>query len=291
MTGFGRHVDEGEAATVAVEVRSVNNRSLKLITRTSDAIASAAHKVEERVRSRIGRGTVTVTVSYRERESTAAADIDEAALEKAWERVSSVAKRLGSDEPIRLEALLAVPGVIVDRGQLLGLEPDEAWSRIEATVDGALDRFITMRAREGAALEADLRKHLDLVDQGVAAAHERAPEASKEYGERFRQRVATVLGSAGVKVEEPELLRELAFYAERSDTSEEIQRLTSHVEQFRAALDSEEPVGRKLEFVAQEMLREANTIGSKCNDAPGANVVVDLKLEIDRIREQVLNVE
>jgi uncharacterized protein (TIGR00255 family) len=292
MTGYGRSVRDDGVARMAAEVRTVNNRSLKLVTRLSDRISSAAHLLEEHLRSRIGRGSVVATVVYRPHEEAWEPRINKEALGKLWSQLDEVRRAVGAGgEAPRIDGLVGVPGMVEDRAPLLGEEPEEAWAKIEPAVSEALTSCLEMRAREGEGLEKDLRERLENVRKSVVAARARSSDAVREYGERFRGRVQAVLGAAGVEVSQAELLRELAFYAERSDVSEEMQRLESHVDQFAKALAGKGPVGRKLEFVAQEMLREGNTMGSKCHDSPSSGLIVDLKLEIDRIREQVLNVE
>ena len=291
MTGYGRCVVDGDGTATAVEVRSVNNRSLKLISRLSDPVSPAAHRLEERVKERVSRGTVTVTVVHRPPPSEQSLKVSLEAMEGLWRQLDELRQRLGISQAVRIESLMALPGVMEDRRSLLGAEPDEAWAQIQDTVEKALDQLVEMRKIEGSTIEADLRQRAAVIRDLTARARARAPEVLKDHGQRLESRLEALLEKSGVEASQADVLRELAIHAERVDFSEELQRLDSHVAQFEAALESDACVGRKLEFVAQEMLRESNTIGSKCHDGEVAKLVVALKLEVERIREQVLNVE
>lgn len=196
----------------------------------------------------------------------------------------------------------ADPTLRIDLGTLLQLpgvcEPPPLEELMERTrpalmelLDKALAALVAMRRREGGQLRADLARHCDVVEASLAVVGERSPMVVAEYHERLAARVRELLAAGKVQIDQDQLAREVAIFAERCDVSEEITRLGGHLEQFRSAMDSPEPAGRKLDFIAQEMLREANTIASKSNDVQIARAVVEIKTAIDRLKEQVQNAE
>ncbi|MEN0112132.1 MAG: DUF1732 domain-containing protein, partial [Planctomycetota bacterium] len=203
--------------------------------------------------------------------------------------------RLGGVDAVPpLDRLLALPGVVVTP-EAHSADPEVHWPAIQGAVEAALAGLAQMRNEEGDALAADLRSHAAAIAAGLGAVEERAPQIADAYRDKLQERVGQTLERVGVSLEPSDLVREVALFVDKSDISEETVRLRSHLEQFEATIaaagDSAEGVGRKLEFIAQEMGREVNTIGSKANDSELSAQVVEMKAALERVREQVQNVE
>jgi uncharacterized protein (TIGR00255 family) len=289
MTGFGAAQGQVDGVEYAVEVRAVNNRYLKAVAKLPESLASAEGEVDKLIRSRVGRGTVTLTVRMRVPDEMSAYRVNAAALQRYIEQLRPLEVDANPTLRIDLGAMLQLPGVC---------EPAPLEDLARRTQDGlmdivaqALDALVKMRQVEGDALKADLLSNCKVIEKNLSLAAERAPQVVAEYHRRLAARVQELTGQGNLKIDEDILAREVAIFAERCDIAEEITRLRGHVAQFREAVKMKEPSGRKLDFIAQEMLREANTIGSKANDAEIARAVVDLKTAVDRIKEQVQNVE
>jgi uncharacterized protein (TIGR00255 family) len=289
MTGFGSSSGVVEGVEFAIEIRSVNNRYLKILTKLPEIWSAIETEVEQLVRARVRRGTVTLRVRMRLPEDRAAHRVNVAALQSYVDQLKMLETEADPTMHIDLAAVMQLPGVC---------EPPPADELCEATHEGltslisqAIDRLVEMRDREGETLAQELGGQCDEVSAGVAAVSERAPKVVQDYQKRLADRVAELVNAARVQIDSDTLAREVAIFAERSDITEEVTRLTGHVAQFREAAQKARPAGRKLEFIAQEMLREANTIASKANDPEIAQQVVIMKTAIDRIKEQVANVE
>lgn len=289
MTGFGAAQGCIEGVEYAVEVRSVNNRYLKLTTKLPETWSAAETDIEKLLRRRISRGSVTLTLRMRVPDDKAAYRVNTAALESYLDQLKMLEG--GADPTLRIDlaSLLQLPGVC---------EPAPMDELCEATRDGlmgliadALDGLMTMRCKEGEALIADLLAQCDAMVAHLAMIAERSGEVVKDYHARLTARVQELVAAGRVNIDADDLAREIAIFAERCDITEELSRLTGHLEQFRQAADSTELAGRKLDFIAQEMLREANTIASKANDTEIGQAVVEIKTAIDRIKEQAANVE
>ena len=289
MTGFGSAQGVLEGVEYAVEVRSVNNRYLKTSIKVPEIWASAESRIEALVREKISRGSVTVAVRMRVPDEQAAYQVNSAVLSRYLDQLKLV--EVDGDPVLRIElgVMLQLPGV---------LEPPPLDELCERTglgmltlVGQALDAMTAMRRLEGEAVRDDLAKLCDDIARNLKIVVERSPLVVAEYHARLAQRVSELTSQARLSLEGDTLAREVALFADRCDVAEEISRLSGHVAQFRQAMTTPEPSGRKLDFIAQEMLREANTIASKANDAQIAWAVVDIKTAIDRIKEQVQNVE
>ncbi len=289
MTGFGTAHDEVDGVDYVVEVRSVNNRYFKCAIKLPEVWTCAEASIEKLIKSRITRGTVTLKVRMRVSSDKAAYIVNVPALTKYIEQLSPLDTDANPSFRIDLGSMLQLPGVC--EAPPLDALREKTRPGLMKLIDRALQGLSQMRCEEGKAIEADLRGHCDIISRNVDVVVEQAPEVVKSYHERLTARVLELTASARVKIDEETLAREVAIFAERCDVAEEISRMTGHVEQFLQALDSNTPGGRKLDFIAQEMLREANTIASKGNDASIARAVVELKTAIDRIKEQVQNVE
>lgn len=296
MTGFGDASCEVDGVHYAVELRSLNNRYFKASIRLPDLLSSLEPRVESQLRKRFTRGSITLNVNFKDTSATAAYEINEAALESYLEHLETIEAR-ANNQPgdqhvtIDLGSMLALPGVVQP--------PDDTDLSAKAApviadlVEKAADRMLAMRESEGNGLVEDLCSHLDVILRHLELVIARAPVVVEEYHQRLSDRVENLIAKSKLDVATPDLMREVAIYADRCDISEECQRLRAHVEHCRHILtkENEEPAGRTLDFISQELLREANTIASKSNDAEIARTVVAVKSSIDRIKEQVQNVE
>jgi uncharacterized protein (TIGR00255 family) len=290
MTGFGESRRQANGLAVAVEVRSINSRHFKLTYRASEGYASLEPEVEVVTRDAIRRGTVQVTLRV---ERAALADdfqIRTAVLEGYRAQLEALAGRNNWAGGVDLKTLLLLPGVVEERVSS-GYDPHGDWPTIEPVLRAALDAVGKMRAEEGAALAADLAQNGRQMEQLLDQVAARAPDVVTAYESRLMQKVQQALADLNVLVQTTDVIREVSLFADRSDVSEEIVRLRSHLQQYADALRSSDSSGRKLEFITQEMGREVNTIGSKANDAEISRLVVELKTALERIREQIQNVE
>jgi uncharacterized protein (TIGR00255 family) len=290
MTGHGAAHHQQGALSVAVEVRTVNSRYYKLALRSNDGFAALEPCVDEVVRRYIRRGTVQVDLRIDRQSSPDDYQINEVVLASYLQQLRSATARLGHQEPFRLDQLLLLPGVVVEPG-IRRMDAESDWPLIESTLDEALRSLSKMRSGEGQAMALDLGENCRTIRQRLELVEQRAPQAVEQYRSRLTERVNKLLNETEVRVEGADLIREVALFAERCDVAEEIVRLRSHLDQFHEIMLLEESSGRKLEFVTQEMFREANTIGSKANDAEIARQVVDIKAAVERMREMIQNIE
>jgi uncharacterized protein (TIGR00255 family) len=287
MTGYGRAHREGESGGVTVEMKSVNNRFLKVSVRLPESWEPLGSAIENVVKEKASRGTVYVNV--RKQGAFAGAKeliIHRAAIEECRRQLAEIE---GGDE-VTLGELLSLPGMVGVADEGAG-GMDEVWKEVEAVVREALDEMIRMRRREGEHLKGVLLRETQGLREMVNGIRERAPEMVKSYRDRLTARVKELLEGSAASLSAPDLAREVAIFAERSDIREEIDRMDSHLAQLAALLEKDEPVGRPLEFLIQEMFREANTMGSKAADVELGTLVLDAKAAVDRLKEQVMNVE
>lgn len=289
MTGFGDAAAERDGNRYLVEIKSLNNRYFKPTIRLPEAVSALEAEIESILRKRVGRGSVVYTLRMKSGEMEVSARINTEVLRVYLEQLKSAGFAVA--DPDRL---LTLPGVLVSSE--LADETSEAARHRQIVLDltqQAADKLLAMRLREGEALLGDLLLHTQRIAGHLEGVRSRAGGVVEQYYDRLVSRVNELMAKAELKVSEQDLLKEVAVFAERSDISEELARLAHHVQQFEDAVRDEngEHVGRKLDFIAQEMLREANTIGSKANDAEIAGHIVEIKGAIDRLKEQVQNVE
>lgn len=290
MTGFGDAAAERAGSHYLVEIKSLNNRYFKPTIRLPDAVSSLEAEIESVLRKRVGRGSVVFTLRMKAAGADSPAQIN-------VEMLRSYIAQLGQAGFVvsEVDRLLLLPGVLVSADDLPDdtTELDRHRGIILDLTQKAADKLLDMRRREGQALLGDLMLHTRRIVEHLEGVRARAGGVVEQYYDRLTARVAELMARAELKVAQQDLLKEVAVFAERSDISEELHRLAHHVQQFEDAIKSEdgEHVGRKLDFIAQEMLREANTIGSKANDAEIAGHIVEIKGAIDRLKEQVQNVE
>jgi uncharacterized protein (TIGR00255 family) len=289
MTGIGEARVERERLSVSVELRSVNNRHLKVSVRGPDAYLSLEHDIEKLIRGRVARGTIAVQLRVDRHDAHSGYTIDHVTLREYWAHVRRVADEMHLPPPSDLSTLLPLPGVIVESNAVL-LDPSE-WPVVQDVLNAALDRLNEFRVREGASMSAELSQLCGQIEAAAEQIAARAPQVVDEYRQRLHERVSDWLREAGAALSPGDLIREVGLFADRSDINEELTRLRSHLEQFRSLIDRTESTGRTMEFLCQELNREINTIGSKANDVEIARRVVDTKGAIERIREIVQNVE
>ena len=286
MTGYGAGERPLGEASVSVEARSVNHRYLEVSCRGPRWSLALENEVRDAVKKRFSRGRFDIYIRWGE-EGNHASPIDAEAAKSLLATLKSLKDELGIAGEVDLSILTGF------RDLLKSAEPEPDKDDLKAvlmeSLGNALGALGEMRAKEGDALAKDIREHLATVKERCGDIRERLPEARRLLTERMRERILEI--ADGVEVDEGRLEQEMIYTAERGDISEELSRLDSHVVQFREMLDSEGPIGRKLDFLTQEMNREANTISSKSIDLTLTQSAVEVKSAIEKIREQVQNVE
>ena len=290
MTGFGEVRDDREGYAIVVELRTVNSRYFKLHLRTTDGYGALESRAEAIIREFVKRGTIHCNIRIRHLGSADDYRLNKSVLNQYIDQLQEVAAVRGFDERLRIEPLASLPGV-VEEVSTAAQDASHVWPLVEPTLRSALEQLSKMRAEEGAALAKDLEEQCSTVEKSLDIVEGRVPHVTEHYRQRIEDRVNEALSSLNVTVEPADLVREISLFAERSDISEEIVRLRSHLEQFTKAMQLTESAGRKLEFICQEMGRETNTIGSKANDSEISLQVVEIKAALERIREQIQNVQ
>ncbi len=289
MTGFGRASLESPRHRIGVEIRSVNHRFLKLAVKASREVESLSPAIEEAARRRVVRGAVDVVVRLERKRGGTTYALDSEALAESVSALAAAGKRLKLEGRPDLALAASLPGVFrpVDSEDL---DPKES-ARVLATVERALDAFTRSRNAEGKKLAAELRRRSKSIGGLVSRIAARAPRVIEEHHRKLVERVGRLLGDAA-SVRPEDLAREVAVLADRTDPTEEIARLGAHLERFETLLGKTSgDVGRELDFLVQEMFRETNTTGSKSNDVAVSHAVVAIKVEIEKLREQVQNIE
>jgi uncharacterized protein (TIGR00255 family) len=291
MTGFGSVSAQTDGTHYALEVRSLNNRYFKAQVRLPEELQGLEAELESAVAKRLTRGSVVITVRFADASAEAAAQLNVKAIQSYLDQMLAVRGMDHDSARIDLGALLALPGV------MMGDTGEQRLSRARGVLlellTGACNKLIAMREREGRDLHEQLHHYCTVIADHLKIVADRVPAIIELYQQRLRQRMEVLLKDSGAAVREEDILREVAVFAERSDVAEEVARLQGHLAQFTEIIDADtdEPSGRTLDFIAQEMLREANTIGSKCLDVEVSKRIVEVKGAIDRIKEQVQNVE
>lgn len=292
MTGFGEASCEVGASHYFLELRSLNNRYFKATIRLPEEFAGLEPEIDVELRRRLSRGSVTLVARCSDASDRAAFVINNLALDSYIRQLKTTTQVASGEVKIDLGPLLSLPGVLIpppDEEARL----DQARSAFMGLLEKACDSLLAMRAREGKALVEDLLSQRDVIAQHITIVKERSPQVVQDYELRLKSRIEMMLQDARIALSQPDLIKEIAVYAERSDVAEEITRLSEHIKQFAELLTKSEgkPVGRTLDFLAQEMLREANTMASKSADSLISRSIVEIKGSIDRIKEQVQNIE
>lgn len=288
MTGYGSAKGAAEDLEITVEVKSVNNRYLDTSVRMPRSFLFAEDAVKSAVQRHISRGKVDVFVSV----DASAADnmtvkINEPLLRGYLEAIRHISDSYDLENDLTAVSVSRFPDILAVEKK--DLDADSISAGITAVAEKALDDFDAMRLREGEKLCSDVLSRLETIEALVSTVEREAPKTVEEYRNRLREKMAELLGAAGI--DENRILSEAAVFADHIAVDEETVRLRSHISQLRTMLSGRSPIGRKIDFLIQEFNREANTIGSKCQNSDIAHVVVDLKSEIEKIREQIQNIE
>ncbi|MFQ5570104.1 MAG: YicC/YloC family endoribonuclease [Rhodothermales bacterium] len=289
MTGFGRGSAQRGGITATVEMRSVNNRFIDVVLRLPKDLVDHETDVQARIKQAFERGRINVQVEI-EKETGAELPIQvNASAARAYLRLlEDLRHATGIEEPVQLEHLVRYSEVFTS-AEADPETKEQMWEAVLAALDDAIAQMRTMRRQEGHALQTDLHARLDAIERELGRIEDRAPTRVQEAGERLKERLAELLTDD--RIDEDRLTQEIAILADKLDINEECVRLHSHLQLFREALGRPEPVGRKLNFIMQEIHREVNTISSKANDVQIAHWAVSMKEEVEKIREQVQNVE
>ena len=290
MTGYGRGECSQDGFKVTVELSSVNRKQTEISVTLPGEMELLEAQVRDLLNNCIARGRLTARVSLHAGASKLSARMHlNVPLAQAYAReLTRLSKRLGLPGPVTLDLLAQAPGVFQTDEQLATEE--DFWPAVEKALNKAVAQMLGMRQREGAALGQDLARRIALMRQCAARIQKQAPAVARRYRAQLVERIRSA-GFEAPALEDERLLKEVVYFADRSDISEELTRLQSHFQQFEDCRKSAEPVGRMLDFLAQEMNREINTIGAKANDSVISREVVTLKAELERFREQAQNVE
>ena len=288
MTGYGRGQATVEGMDITVEIKSVNHRYYEYTSRLPRTYGFLDDKLKSYLQGSISRGKVDVYVSIDIVDAPGSEVAVNYALAEGYLRgLRALAERYGLRDDITVANLARYPDILTVRKA--AEDEEKIWEAVRRVADMALERFLQMREREGARMREDVLNRRRTILEAVAVVEERSPQTVKEHMDKVEARMRELLDTA--TVDEQRLLTEAALFADKIAVAEETVRLRSHLDQLEHMLDSGEPVGRKLDFLVQEMNREANTIGSKSQDVQLARVVVDIKAEIEKIREQIQNIE
>lgn len=288
MTGFGRAVKELDGYVITVELKSVNHRYFEFYSRCPRQYGFIDDKIKSFVNSRVARGKIECFVGI-EALNTEAADVAvnhtlASAYVKALKEISDtydLKEDYGAFSISRMQDVLVVKKADEDEERI--------WNLVKSVAAEAVDKFTQMRAVEGKKMYDDVYSRTEFILDTVSFIEERSPQTVKEYNDKLIERVHEIIGDAAL--DEARVIQEVAIYADKIAVAEETVRLRSHIEQLRDFLKSDDAIGRKMDFLVQEINRETNTIGSKCNDVEIARKVVDMKAEIEKIREQIQNIE
>ncbi len=292
MTGFGRCQETVAGKDITVEIKSVNHRYFEFSSKISRGYGFLEDKLKNFVQSLVSRGKIDIYVSIVSVEDDAVVvelnkSLAEGYIKALREMADCYAEQYGMREDISVSSIARYPDIFTVRRAVE--DEDAVWEAVKTVVQKAVDSFIKMREREGQKLREDVEGRLDTILDSVRIVEEKSPETLNNYRERLRAKVEELLGDT--KIDEQRLLTEVAVFGDRIAVDEETVRLRSHISQFHSILESDEPVGRKLDFLVQEINRETNTIGSKAQNTDIAYVVVGVKAEIEKIREQIQNIE
>lgn len=288
MTGFGRAVKEIEGYVITVELKSVNHRYFEFSSRIPRQYGFLDEKLKSYVNTRVSRGKVECFVTIDALDTDSAEVVVNKTLASAYvNALKEIANEYELKEDFGAATISRFQDVLVVRKA--DEDEDVIWSYVQTVADEAIDKFIEMRTVEGAKMKEDISSRGKFIIDCVEFIEERSPVTVKEYNQKLIERVHEIIGDN--TLDEARVLQEVAIYADKVAVAEETVRLRSHIDQLNAFLESSDPVGRKMDFLVQEINRETNTIGSKANDIDIARKVVDIKAEVEKIREQIQNIE
>ena len=288
MTGYGGGEYSQDGFKVAVELSSVNRKQSEISISLPRELEMLEAQIRDEINGRVARGRVTARVTIHATEGREAVQVNRALAKAYATELRKLAKELRLQGELSLDLLVRAPGVLESDVQVG--DAVEFWPAVQKALQQSLEMLVKMRNREGANLRKDLCERIAALRKSVVRVRKEAPLVQKRYREQLIERIRNA-GLEELKIDEERLLKEVVYFADRSDISEELTRLQSHFQQFDDCLKSDEPVGRTLDFLAQEMNREINTIGSKANDSAISREVVALKAELEKFREQAQNVE
>ncbi|MEE9311118.1 MAG: YicC/YloC family endoribonuclease [Planctomycetota bacterium] len=289
MTGFGRATCSVESGSVTVEIKTVNNRFLKTSMRLPDLFSSLEPEVEKKIRSTLARGSVTCQFQYERLRSGGEYQLDRELLDSLFAELSDAAGKVGQDAP-NIVDVAGLPGVVREQRTSYELG-DELADAARKALSEAVSALVETRGSEGVALQDDLEPRVKRVSELSDKVGERAPQVVEEYRVKLTNRITKLMSKSELELDSKDLVKEVAMFADRCDITEETTRLAHHCSEFLKVIAGKGEVGRRLDFIAQEMLRETNTVASKANDAELATVVVEMKSELEKIKEQVQNLE
>lgn len=288
MTGFGRVQDTVDGMNVTVELRSVNHRYFEFTAKVPRTYGFLEEKLKTFTNSLVSRGKVECYVAVEQLEESETTVNVNVSLAKGYvDALRQLSEMFDLSADVSAAALSRYPDVLVL--QKTAADEERIWNAVRSVAEKAVRRFIEMRETEGAKLKADILSRADTILEHVAFVETRSPQTVKEYNEKLKQRMEELLGNT--QIDEQRLLTEAAIFADKIAVDEETVRLRSHISQLRTFMEADEPIGRKLDFLVQEINREANTIGSKAQDVEIAKRVIAVKAEVEKIREQVQNIE
>jgi uncharacterized protein (TIGR00255 family) len=292
MTGYGEASYQSDNLHLAIELRAVNNRYLKVSLRAGEPYNLLEPEFEKVVRRVIRRGTIQVHLRCQRQFSPQDFQINTVALQSYVHQLRELAGTLGLTDNGQslLSQALTLPGVVPEPATA-AFRMEEEWPRVERVLDQALERLQSMRQEEGRAMAQELLQMRDHIAGELERIRAQVPRVAVLYRDRLLDRVRNVLGELDVQIDRSDLIKEVSIFAERSDIAEEVVRLRSHLDQFQEIINEPESAGRKLEFLTQEMFRETNTIGSKASDVEISRHVVEIKGTLEKIRELVQNIE
>ena len=290
MTGFGESQKNQDGLRVHVEIKTVNNRFFKLSLHISEGYSLLESQIDSLLHQSIKRGTVQLNVNVVKEFSSDCISFNASAMDAYWTELSAWAKKAGVGA-IQPESLLTLPGVIENANSNKESNLENDWLVIQSAISEAAEKLYAMRQREGEAMRRDLSANISEIRSYLEEIRALAPNVPKNYASKLTERINAILEEQGVEIDSKDIVREVAIFTDKCDISEEIVRLSCHLDQFDALLESSNAEGRKLDFLTQEMNRETNTIGSKANDLEIARRVIDIKAVIEKIREMVQNVE
>lgn len=292
MTGFGRAELKGEEKTILVEIRSLNNKYLKINTKIPESLTDFEERIGKLIRKEMLRGTINLTLEYKTSEQELKCFINKDVLKNYYSSVCEIREEISSKQDISLEKLISLPGVLEFKKDTGNAEvTDGLWLELEKAIKLAIDDLNHMKGVEGRNLQLEIEKWTNRISLLLDKIETRSANVVSGYRDRIQERIVSLLEGTEIKIDKSDLYKEVAIFADRCDISEELGRLRSHLLLLNDVMENEEPTGRKLEFIVQEMFREANTIAAKANNADIIKDVIDVKTEIERTKEQVFNVE
>jgi uncharacterized protein (TIGR00255 family) len=289
MTGYGRGESSRDGFKITVEVSSVNRKQTEIAVNLPRDLEVLEAQIRDEINRRVARGRLTVRLSVHAAKTGSGRMSLDLSLAKAYAKeLRALAKSLHLPDDITLDMLARAPGVLQPEERIQ--QAEALWPGTEKALQAALEMLLKMREREGAYLAKDLKKRMSNIQSGVARVKIHAPKVTERYREQLLARIKSA-GLDNAALDEDRLVKEVFYFADRADITEELTRLESHFQQFDECVKSSEPVGRTLDFLSQEINREINTLGSKANDSLISREVVLLKAELEKFREQVQNVE